>query len=55
MSESVNKGSRMDQIEATMAKMVEHLLTLTANMSNNAAPGLREVLKMKGERNHRVV
>ena len=38
MSESVNEGSRMDQIEATMAKMAEHLLTLAANASNNAAP-----------------
>ena len=28
----------MDQIEATMAKMAEHLLTLTANTSKNAAP-----------------
>ena len=36
MSESVNEGSRMDQIEATMAKMAEHLLTLAANASHNA-------------------
>ena len=38
MSESVNEGSRMDQIEASLAKMAEHLQALTATMSNTALP-----------------
>ena len=38
MSESVNERSRMDQIEANLAKMTEQLQTLTAAMSNMAVP-----------------
>ena len=36
MSESVNEGSRMDQIEANLATMTEQLQALTAAMSNMA-------------------
>ena len=38
MSESVNEGSRMDQMEANFAKMTEQLQALTAAMSGMAVP-----------------
>ena len=38
MSESVNERSRMDQMEANLAKMTEQLQNLTAAMSNVVVP-----------------
>ena len=38
MSESVNEGSRMDQIEANLTKMTEQLQALTTAMSNMVVP-----------------
>ena len=38
MSESVNEGSRMDQMEANFTKMTEQLQALTAAMSGMAVP-----------------
>ena len=38
MSESVNERSRMDQMEANIAKMTEQLQNLTATFSNVAVP-----------------
>ena len=38
MSESVNERSRMDQMEANIAKMTEQLQNLTAAFSNVAVP-----------------
>ena len=38
MSESVNEGSRMDQIEANLTKVTVQLQVLTAAVSNMVVP-----------------